>query len=252
MTAVFLSYARDDVWIMRAIRADLQARGFQVWVDENLVPGERSWKDKIESVIVECACVVAILSGNAKHSPWVDRELEYAELCEKPIIPVLARDEAQQAIPIELVSAHRIDIRTNYPENIDRLIAAISRYTQPEEPGLNVLDPTSTRWDRTGSLFWINYDLGFLISSIRNGSLASILRGARQIHHHLTRLQLGEDIVERARLLKVEIEDLSSEDLTSELRNRLSTQAELLLDTVRILILQHDPDWEPNAPEYRT
>jgi hypothetical protein len=123
---VFISYSRKDADIMRRIHADLQAAELLVWTDESLVPGTESWKNAIENAIQNAGSVVVILTPDSKQSIWVERELDYARACGLPIIPVLARgDNEVSAVPFELINAQRVDIRTDYAENIRSLITAV-------------------------------------------------------------------------------------------------------------------------------
>jgi WD40 repeat protein len=112
---------------MCRIRDDLRAAGLLVWTDENLVPGTKSWKDAIEKAIEQAYSLVVILSPAAKQSEWIERELEYANLWGLAIFPVLARGKEQDAIPLELLTHQRVDIRNpgDYGAGIDKLISAI-------------------------------------------------------------------------------------------------------------------------------
>jgi formylglycine-generating enzyme required for sulfatase activity len=127
---IFLSYGREDSEIMRRLRDDLRAGGLTVWTDENLQPGTPSWKDAIEGAIEQAGALVVILSPDAKDSAWVERELDYARNQEVRIFPVLARGDSRKAIPLELVSAQWVDLRSgaNYALGVQRLIGAIAEH----------------------------------------------------------------------------------------------------------------------------
>lgn len=131
MAHVFLSYSRRDAKIMHRLRADLQKAGLSVWTDEGIEPGTPLWKDAIEQAIEGSACLVVILSPDAKHSIWVKRELDYAALHKIRIFPVLAEGEETDAIPFGLVGSQYLDIRRNYATNLQQLIAAINKQTAP-------------------------------------------------------------------------------------------------------------------------
>jgi formylglycine-generating enzyme required for sulfatase activity len=127
---VFLSYGREDSEIMRRLRDDLRAGGLTVWTDENLQPGTPSWKDAIEGAIEQAGALVVILSPDAKKSVWVERELGYARNQEVRIFPVLACGDSRKAIPLELVSAQWVDLRSeaDYASGVQRLIGAIAEH----------------------------------------------------------------------------------------------------------------------------
>jgi hypothetical protein len=72
----------------------------------------------------------------------------------------------------------------------------------------------ATKWQRTGALFWISYDLQWTyVELMQGGSAASINRGFRQCNHHANRLNLGEGIAERLNKLR---EDGSRYDIESD------------------------------------
>mgnify|MGYP006283227931 CR=1 FL=1 len=108
---IFLSYSRDDNSIMHRVRSELEKNGLSVWTDEGLKPGTESWKDAIEESIIQAKGVVVILTPKAKESSWVERELDFASEHKVPIYPLLAKGNPSNAIPLELISAQRIDIR---------------------------------------------------------------------------------------------------------------------------------------------
>ncbi len=125
---VFISYSRDDIVLMRQIKRGLESRGISIWTDESLVPGTELWKTAIEIAIQDASCIVAILSPSAKESLWVERELDFAKVHEKRIIPVLSHGEPSNAIPIELINAQWVDLRrkSDFEAQLNKLRQAIA------------------------------------------------------------------------------------------------------------------------------
>jgi len=74
--------------------------------------------------------VVVLLSPDSKKSPWVRREISYAEDNGKRIFPVLVAGDERTAIPIRLTSHQRIDIRQNVEVGLKSLWAALSFYLE--------------------------------------------------------------------------------------------------------------------------
>ncbi len=70
MTDVFVSYARDDQAKAQAIAKALEARGFDVWWDPQLLPGE-SYASKIQGVLESAKAVLVLWSTHSVESPWV-------------------------------------------------------------------------------------------------------------------------------------------------------------------------------------
>ena len=122
----FLSYSHHDTDIMRRVRSDLNEAGLHVWTDESLVPGTPSWKNAIEDAIQNTMTLVVLLSPDAKHSDWIEKEIEYATACNVKVLPILVRGTDEiSAVPFELINVQRIDIRQNYDNGINRLIETI-------------------------------------------------------------------------------------------------------------------------------
>lgn len=109
---IFLSYSRRDSRLMRRVRADLRAEGFNVWTDENLKPGTPSWMQGIEAAIGSAMCIIVLLSPDSRKSEWVEKELSTAKIHRKQIIPLLARGDERTSVPILLSNTQYADVRT--------------------------------------------------------------------------------------------------------------------------------------------
>ncbi len=96
---------------MYRIRDYLRAEGLEVWTDEKMEAGTRSWKQAIEQALEAAACLVVILSPSAKQSEWVREEMDYAEAHDVRIFPVLASGTERRSIPFGFITAQRVDIR---------------------------------------------------------------------------------------------------------------------------------------------
>lgn len=125
MADVFLSYDHSDKEAMKQLRADLKAVGITVWSDDRLRPGSPNWRKAVASQIEAAKCVVVILSPDAKDSHWVGNELAYASVYERPIFPVLVRGTERTAVPIDLITVQRVDIRSQRRSELNKLIEAL-------------------------------------------------------------------------------------------------------------------------------
>lgn len=121
MHHVFLSYSRDDSKMMQRVRDDLRSVGLVVWTDEGIEPGTVSWKESIEHAINHTHMLVVLLSKAANDSKWVQREIDYADVRNKPIIPVLIAGHERDAIPFALAGAQLVDLRQGYAKHIRQL-----------------------------------------------------------------------------------------------------------------------------------
>ena len=109
-----MSYSRKDEAVMRRVVEFLRKQGINLWVDnEKLVPGTPIWEVEIEKAIINAGVVVVLLSPDSKNSPWVRREIGYAEDNGKRIFPVMIAGVESTTIPIRLTTHQRIDIRQN-------------------------------------------------------------------------------------------------------------------------------------------
>src|SRR5262245_53590100 len=70
MSEVFVSYARDDRAKVEPIALALEARGFDVFWDPELLPGEQ-YAQKIASVLANCKAVLVVWSQASSARPWV-------------------------------------------------------------------------------------------------------------------------------------------------------------------------------------
>lgn len=126
---VFMSYSRRDEIVMRRVVAFLRKQGLNVWVDnEKLVPGTPIWETEIENAIFSAGAVVVLLSPDSKNSPWVRREISYAEDNDKRIFPILVAGNQKDTVPIRLTNHQRIDIRENEEDGLNSLTIALSFY----------------------------------------------------------------------------------------------------------------------------
>jgi formylglycine-generating enzyme required for sulfatase activity len=127
MYHIFLSYSRKDNKTMQRVKRSFLNAGLNVWTDEGIEVGTQSWKRAIQKAILETSCIVCLASPDALESRWVQEELDYAELHEKPRFLVLVRGEQKTAIPFGFATHQFTDIRPskNYEDEIQRLVETI-------------------------------------------------------------------------------------------------------------------------------
>jgi hypothetical protein len=86
---VFLSYARRDQTFVDRLVAALEARGVNVWVDREDIPGGAAWESAIGEALAASSAVLVVLSPACAASEYVPRELSLAEKYDRPIVPIL-------------------------------------------------------------------------------------------------------------------------------------------------------------------
>ncbi|MBV8177698.1 MAG: sensor domain-containing protein [Mycobacterium sp.] len=100
MGQLFISYARENKPDVEALIRDLDALGYQTWVDSSLRGGQ-TWWEEILRRIAESDVFVAIVSAHTLNSVACKRELEWALALDKPVLPV-AVERLAQALPLTL------------------------------------------------------------------------------------------------------------------------------------------------------
>jgi hypothetical protein len=119
MADVFISYSSDERALADALAHDLEARGYDVWWDTDLVGGA-SFRKQIATKLAEARSVIVIWSEKSVGSPWVLDEADQAAADEK-LIPVLERKFDAKALPL----GHRQ--RQAYPlEDRERILGALT------------------------------------------------------------------------------------------------------------------------------
>jgi hypothetical protein len=102
---IFLSYAREDLPRVKPIVDALKARGWSVWWDRTIKPGQ-IFERVIEAALEEARCVVVFWSRNSVRSEWVADEACEGRDKEK-LIPALLDDVS---MPLGFRSRHAANL----------------------------------------------------------------------------------------------------------------------------------------------
>jgi hypothetical protein len=140
---VFISYSRADAEIMQRVKDTFNAEGIDVWTDTGIVYGTPNWQVAIEKAIENSACVVCILTPDAKGSRWVREELVYATFYEKPVYMIHASGDSKSVAILGFTVAQEVDVRDDklFEPRMGQLIERIknhvnSKLKTQEEPKL--------------------------------------------------------------------------------------------------------------------
>lgn len=132
-TTIFLSFARgDDEPFVTRLYADLQARGFKVWIDREDMPSRGlPFPVELRDAINASDRSLFVLGPKAVTSDWCRAEWQHAVTFGKPITPVLRVDgkradgsrlDGLQLLPEEMIFLHVDDFRDDADERVIRAL----------------------------------------------------------------------------------------------------------------------------------
>lgn len=121
---VFVSYARADEKMARAVIATLEQAGFKIWWD-GLIPGGERFSARISEALEGARAVVALWSAASLESNWVQDEAAWAR-DHRRLVP-LSLDGSDPPLgfrQLQCIDVSRGGIRASNPQ-MQRAIAAI-------------------------------------------------------------------------------------------------------------------------------
>jgi adenylate cyclase len=104
MADIFISYSKGSKAHTRQLADELRARGFTVWYDTSLVPGD-SFRNVITSELAQARAAIVIWTAESVRSDWVCAEASRAR-GRGVLIPVRADDVRSHDIPLPFGSLH--------------------------------------------------------------------------------------------------------------------------------------------------
>jgi hypothetical protein len=130
---VFISYARRDEPVARALRDDIERARRDVWFDRELEGGQ-AWWDTILGQIRSCELFVFLLSPDSVRSKACRAELGYAVALGRPLLPVMARDVNIDLAPDPIGVTQFVDYRQRTPESMAALLMAVTQAPAASPP----------------------------------------------------------------------------------------------------------------------
>lgn len=199
---VFLSYCREDLDNATWLQQQLEAAGFKVWWDQNLLGGE-NFDNRIDKEIKNCDAIVICLSDklDRKRSSFVYEEIVraikiYRKLPPDSIflIPVRFANCSVPEIKINhdstLASLERVDLfpDTSKHENLSKLFASIAASTKKNN--------TAERFEFAMKNGRVEFEKGEYEAAVEEFNLAiSIKSDSHLAHRNRARayMRLGDD-----------------------------------------------------------
>jgi len=127
MTAdVFVSYAREDLPRVKPLVGMLEAQGWSVFWDRQILPGQQ-WSNLLEEKLTAAKAVVVVWSRSSVQSEWVKAEAMAAR--ERGILVPVRIDAAPIPLPFGLIQTADLDPekRGESEETLHLLLTNLSR-----------------------------------------------------------------------------------------------------------------------------
>lgn len=133
MTRIFISHCTADDDFTNKIMTELQARGYQTWVDHFNIPPGVAWIDVVEQALKQCDVMLLLLSEDARQSRHVETEWHAFYDNNKPIVPIIVRPCAK---PLLLSVLQHLDFSDpkRYETQLDSLFSILPPPTPTSDP----------------------------------------------------------------------------------------------------------------------
>src|ERR1700680_4720278 len=104
MADIFISYSKGSQAQTQQLADELRAKGFTVWYDTSLLPGD-SFRDVITSELAQARAAIVIWTADSVKSDWVCSEASRAR-ARRVLIPLRSEDIRSYDIPPPFDSLH--------------------------------------------------------------------------------------------------------------------------------------------------
>ncbi|UCG25264.1 MAG: TIR domain-containing protein [Chloroflexota bacterium] len=134
MGHIFFSYSRADQRTVDELIRQIEAYGYDVWIDRESIIGGDPWKAKIVEAVEAADVFLLALSRNSVLSDNVRTEVDLAQGAKTPILPVILEPHVDipRNLKYQLAGIHRVDISTG--EGIQPLVEALASALEPTVP----------------------------------------------------------------------------------------------------------------------
>ncbi|GEM_PF-2039754 len=92
MEYVFVSYSHEDSDFVKVLKHELEAKGFEIWIDDERLSVGDDWREGIDEAIKRSFALIVVMSPDAKASEYVTYEWAYAWGRGIGIIPILLKE----------------------------------------------------------------------------------------------------------------------------------------------------------------
>src|SRR4029450_10000824 len=143
---------------------ELEARGFDAWVDREDIRGGTAWRASISQAMRQCQAVIVLLSPPSPPSENVAKELSLADHHKRPIIPISLEPCAiPAALEFQLAGLQIIEFtQAGFSDSVDKVVQALQTLSPPCFHAGEQIEPNKTttqQKSRAGSLqlqgYWL-------------------------------------------------------------------------------------------------
>jgi hypothetical protein len=133
---------KDKDWV-RIVVEDLEALGYSVWWYAKDAPG-LPFGNEIRSAIYHTKVFMIVVSPDSMRSKHVEEEVRWAEIYDRPIVPVLCRPTSIEERLYGLAKGADIDFTHDYKAALEFLAQAIDHYLAQRLEKMQVLPDSSS------------------------------------------------------------------------------------------------------------
>ncbi|MBP6822765.1 MAG: TIR domain-containing protein, partial [Acidobacteria bacterium] len=138
---VFISYCREDKEHVDRLIAELNAAGYDCWIDRSSIKGGEEWAMAIADGIIKSDALIPVVTAQSLCHRWVKLEILFARKFQKPIIPWVLEDVNQQKESFLLTDCQWITLFDNDPSvAFSRLLEALPSPSLQEVKDANPRD----------------------------------------------------------------------------------------------------------------
>jgi hypothetical protein len=133
MSHVFVSYSTHNAEYANKLAEKLRLEGFDVWIDKAHLRSSDNWWESIIVALRSCSALIVVMTAEAKHSKWVQREVTLADNWHKPIFPLLLDGENWEIFVLTQYEDVRPASEANPPssEFFKKLAQVVPRQLKP-------------------------------------------------------------------------------------------------------------------------
>ncbi|MHB8625490.1 MAG: TIR domain-containing protein [Aggregatilineales bacterium] len=140
----FISYSTQQLEYVRKLNEFLNAQGFDTWFDKERIAAGDNFIDSLARGVDQCSAVVFVWTVDSIRSKWCQREVMFADQCNKPVIRLLLEACDTDVIPPAMRFLFSVDQYEDVRGEKMPTIGSIDRLREHLTPaghiGHNVID----------------------------------------------------------------------------------------------------------------